>query len=581
MGRQGSGIIHVGNPHRNESGRTRIRLAVAILTSFLSLVATVIYVALRISFTIQTVSEFGAHYTPACLFLVVEVVLSLSLALAAMHSVMTYKRNLTPRLRMRGEDHLPIIDLCILSGGHNDAVVMDTVAAALSLDYPSSRYRILVIDNGDSKDLQRRVEMFRQSRPMNLTFHKVVWDHSDRADADPRGNAIRFALSQRNGRGPGPFVAVLDGDMIPELSFLRALVPHIVNDPFVGMVSCPAAVYNLPQKLDQAVSTFVDATTGADLPRSGLLLRRSAMTDIGGFPAFSTVDDNAVKTLLAGKGYATVHLAEAVQCGTVPLSYADGIRHAQRLRAAPLHLAFRSGFFFGRRAAGLDALAKARRFASAFRPLFGIFVVFAMVVYPVTFGLGGILVAVSDVGQLNTLVQAAFAVILISRLHELVWCPPTSPSPPSSLSNEVTDSGRTESLSTRRRLQAWAFMAPYDVLALFRSLDRRTRRDPPVEHHEREAHDPLHIRLFKTTVLNGAWVHLLLICAILATVGVSLHNTIEANLGGTYTLYQTGLAALLTVFWPTLYFFDILVGLAVPFAYACFPPTPAFREELM
>lgn len=418
----GPGIIHVGNPHRPDQTRDRLRTFLAFFTAVLSFVATLFYLSLRIKYTASTVEVIGAPYSSAWVFLIIEAIFSLSLSLAAIHSVVTHKRNITPRLRMRGEENLPIVDLCILAGGYSDAIVMDTVAAALSLDYPSSRYRILVIDNGDSRDLQRRVEMFRQSRPMNLTFHKVAWDPTDRRSAHARGNAIKFALNQRNGRGPGPFVAILDGDMIPELSFLRALVPHIINDPFVGMVTCPAAVYNLPQPLSQAVSTFVNVTTSDDGARSGILLRRSAITDVGGYPAHSTADDNALKTLLAGRGYASISLSEAIQCGTVPLSYRDGVKHAKELRMAPLRLAARATFFVGRKMGGLGVITRIRKAGLALKPFFGLMVLFSMIAFPVIYATGGILVPVLEISNLSLLIRAAFAVVASARLHELVWC---------------------------------------------------------------------------------------------------------------------------------------------------------------
>lgn len=126
-------------------------------------------------------------------------------------------------------------------------------------------------------------------------------------------------------------------------------------------------------------------------------------------------------------------------------------------------------------------------------------------------------------------------------------------------------------------------MAPYDLVAILSSMiPTSIRRQMPIESREREGtQDNMIVRLFKTTFRDGAWMHLVLICALFASVGVSLHATIERNLNGTYTLYQTGLVGLVTVFWPTLYTLDILFGLAVPFAYACFPPTPAFREDLI
>ena len=63
--------------------------------------------------------------------------------------------------------------------------------------------------------------------------------------------------------------------------------------------------------------------------RSGFLMRRCALDDIGGFPTASSVEDGLLSALMRGKGYHTKWITEPLQYGIIPDSFAVHIR--QRL----------------------------------------------------------------------------------------------------------------------------------------------------------------------------------------------------------------------------------------------------------
>lgn len=123
-------------------------------------------------------------------------------------------------LRIRSENNLPVVEILIITSGFPEPIVMDTIAAALSLDYPPSRYRIVVIDNSKSSTLQRQIEQFRK-RPMNLSYHRISYEHYNKQQCHPSGYAIHFALQLRAPRTPSPFIAILDGDVSEDLTFSR------------------------------------------------------------------------------------------------------------------------------------------------------------------------------------------------------------------------------------------------------------------------------------------------------------------------------------------------------------------------
>lgn len=207
--------------------------------------------------------------------------------------------------RLVGND-VPTIDVLITTCNEEMQVVMDTVRAACVLDYPIDQFRIFVCDDGASASLKEAVEehavqysnlhyMARIKGPVKdykagnlnagLAFSASLqplsfpsWSPSQETltgsmeDLSPEKvmKALTFSnnssaidlgaqqeiVSQYKLAPWGQYVAGLDADMIPEPHWLRALVPHIDNDPDCAMV-CPPQVYlrlqKLPRKLKLAL----------------------------------------------------------------------------------------------------------------------------------------------------------------------------------------------------------------------------------------------------------------------------------------------------------------------------------------
>lgn len=119
-------------------------------------------------------------------------------------------------------------------------IVLDTLRAACSVDYPSDRFRVTVCDDGNDPVLRKAVDVLKDSYP-NLYYHARVKvkgvPHHFKA-----GNlmgATEF-VAQLEG-GSGEYLAALDADMIPEADWLRAIMSHLAVDPKLAL-SCPPQV---------------------------------------------------------------------------------------------------------------------------------------------------------------------------------------------------------------------------------------------------------------------------------------------------------------------------------------------------
>lgn len=148
-----------------------------------------------------------------------------------------------PFLELRG-DLVPTVDIIITICNEPVDVCLDTIRAAINIDYPTSRFRVIVADDGASKELQNHVTELARSKAEALLFYTArVKGEDDRHKAGNLNHALRFTSSLPG--GPAEFVSGLDADMIPMRSILRAQMPHLLLDTNMGL-TCPAAVSKNP-----------------------------------------------------------------------------------------------------------------------------------------------------------------------------------------------------------------------------------------------------------------------------------------------------------------------------------------------
>jgi cellulose synthase/poly-beta-1,6-N-acetylglucosamine synthase-like glycosyltransferase len=63
---------------------------------------------------------------------------------------------------------------------------------------------------------------------------------------------------------------------------------------------------------------------------SGFILRRQALSDIGGFPTDCLVEDVHSSMLMMSKGWKTAYVAESLQYGLMPESFLGHIKQFTR-----------------------------------------------------------------------------------------------------------------------------------------------------------------------------------------------------------------------------------------------------------
>jgi cellulose synthase/poly-beta-1,6-N-acetylglucosamine synthase-like glycosyltransferase len=233
------------------------------------------------------------------------------------------------RLRLQGNVDLPHVDILLPCCGEEIDVIVQTVQAACTLNYPISHFRVLVLDDGGSESLKTAIS--------DLQSYNSRGRHSGQVFA--KSGNLNYALTTLQSHFQPEFCAVLDADSIPTSDFLRATLPHLLKDPEAALVSTRQYFSNLPKgdPLSQARGHFytcqnskLDILGCAIDSGSGAVFRRQAIVDVGLYPTYSFSEDWQLSLLLRGRGYKIFQVDEPLQFGLVPTSLAGHI--AQRKR---------------------------------------------------------------------------------------------------------------------------------------------------------------------------------------------------------------------------------------------------------
>jgi len=149
------------------------------------------------------------------------------------------KKRHRPRLRLIGDD-IPSIDVFITCCGEDVDLIMDTARATCDQDYPQDRFKVIILDDKKDGELAKAVEALQETYPH---LHYRSREKFPGVPHHFKAGNLNYGLAEVHNMvgGASPYVAALDADMIPEQCWLRAVMPHLLNDPKVAL-ACPPQV---------------------------------------------------------------------------------------------------------------------------------------------------------------------------------------------------------------------------------------------------------------------------------------------------------------------------------------------------
>ncbi|KAL2044904.1 hypothetical protein N7G274_002679 [Stereocaulon virgatum] len=553
-----------------------------LFSSFLTVAAFstyALYYGLRMTFTLAAQRANRTIYPAAWVFLIVEMATVTPGMLHSLWSIFVLKPRGREKLRLKG-DAVPTVDVFVTACGEDEDVILNTARAACSIDYPTDRFRVFVLDDG------RSASLFRSITALNGQYPNLVYRSREKYPGLPhhfKAGNLNFGLRETlTTKGEeGEFVAALDADMIPQPEWLRAILPHMLIDQGCGLACPPQLFYNIPPNdpLYQGMSFFAhvaepikDALGVAWCTGSGYVVRRCALDSIGDIPVGTVAEDVLCSTLLLGQGWRTAYIHEGLQYGQVPGDFGGHIKQRTRWTVGTMQTTLRLRFsLWGSEIRRLTFPQRASGFMYSIISLFSVFTVISLFAIPGVLISGGRMVAYATEDQLRWLIRSCFLAFAVNRLCELSMYLP---------------SGYRDG---QRSTRAMLWMAPYHTITLLRVfvlpswLGGQTTSFKPTGSlssalNERSSREraPLFRRL-KVILWNylGGF-HLFYIIFVLAAVIIS-----SVRCGNRPTLDDKLIYLLTHAFWVPVTWLVSVSAAWTPIIYALNPPTMPDTEDLL
>lgn len=226
----------------------------------------------------------------------------------------------------------PTVDVLIPTLDEPLSVIRPTIIAALDIDWPRDRLRVMVLDDG------RREALEAMCQELGATYLRRS-EHLH-AKAGNVNHALRHSCAE--------FVAIFDCDQVPTRSFLQVCMGWFVRDPRLAMLQTPQHYFS-PDPFERNLGTFRQIPNegelfyglvqdGNDLWNatffcgSCAVLRRCALDEIGGLAVETVTEDAHTSLRLQRKGWNTAYLNLPLAAGRATESLSSHIR--QRIRWA-------------------------------------------------------------------------------------------------------------------------------------------------------------------------------------------------------------------------------------------------------
>jgi len=205
------------------------------------------------------------------------------------------------------------VDVFVPCCGEPLEVVRTTLRAIKEIEYPV--LEVFVLDDGASPQLEALAQ--------SLGFHYLSRPAAGLGLKDSKSGNLNFGLS----RSRGELILVLDADQVP--------VPEIVSRlagffqlPRVGYVQSKQVFflpegdpfYNADQIFYETLQLSNDQANAVISCGSGVMYRRQALKDLGGFATWNIVEDFTTSYDLLSRGWKSIYFPYPLSRGLAPAS---------------------------------------------------------------------------------------------------------------------------------------------------------------------------------------------------------------------------------------------------------------------
>ncbi|KAI4262761.1 MAG: hypothetical protein L6R42_002066 [Xanthoria sp. 1 TBL-2021] len=431
------------------------------------------------------------------------------------------------------------VDIFVSYYHHPITLLLDTLRAVVSIDYPSDSFRVILLDSSNSQEIKDHVQGLGID---NVYYTAQEVPSQTLSKTTKLTHGLQFVESLPG--GTSQLMAVLDVGAIPSPLWLRELIPFILEDETVAMASTPKHPYDIPdgdplrQNTESASSSMLamqDSLGTSPSTSSGWIARRSAIETIVGVLTDKFVQEDAwMSVLLNAHGWKTIFIPKVLQHGLAehrlgarvanPKSKHAGLWSIIKLLADPstpsMTLSQRVGVLSGPLSDSLTNVATS----------------LCVIAMPCLLLSGKPLIIYAKPAQLSSLLRFSFLHFLATWLygyvdvaavrgHKPIW-PPQNP----------------------------LYLAPYRVMRLFgfAGTDIRARDVPEAAEREKTAPPPsTPAQVLWTALLDGgAAVLLPSIAAGLVGIYSSVNTSLEFTEGSVSYFRTLGTQLAIRAAWP-------------------------------
>lgn len=293
---------------------------------WLSAMTTLRYLYYRTSYTLKLDSW-------------VDGIFSLLLYAAELYAIMTLFLSYFQTLKLRERKPVDLaafpkeqwmsVDIYIPTYNEDVEIVRKTALGALAIDYPESKKRVYILDDGRAEKYRARRQAL-QLMCEELGCEMLTRDNNDHAKA---GN-INTALK----RTGGDLVLILDCDHIPSRQFLKHTVGFFFNKK-IALVQTPHWFYN-PDPFERNLLTGGRIPVGNELfykviqkgndfwnaaffCGSAAVIRRDYVLQVGGIAVETVTEDCHTSFRLHSLGYESVYYDKIMIAGLAPEKFSS------------------------------------------------------------------------------------------------------------------------------------------------------------------------------------------------------------------------------------------------------------------
>lgn len=289
---------------------------------WLSLVVTLRYLFYRTSYTLNFDGWLNGL---ACLMLFGAELYAITTLVLSFFQTLRIKDRKPIDLELFDREDWFKVDIYIPTYNEDVEIVRKTAVAAMAIDYPATKKRVYVLDDGRAEKYRaRRAKLQQMCDEVGCTM--LVRDNNDHAKAGNINTAMK--------RTDGDLILILDCDHIPSRQILKHTVGFFMVNEKVALVQTPHWFYN-PDPFERNLLTGGSIPVGNELfykvlqkgndfwnaaffCGSAAIVRKQYLLQIGGIAVETVTEDCHTSFRLHSLGYESVYYDKIMVAGLAP-----------------------------------------------------------------------------------------------------------------------------------------------------------------------------------------------------------------------------------------------------------------------